>query len=259
MSRHKLLRISSFERDYSQSVSSTDFKISFNNAPALQRVKSIIVKNVSIPNVGYNITDQKSASGQPGNNVFVFNILGAPTSITITPGFYNINELIAAIVADPAAVAVGLAITVNSVTGKLEFTSTTAIEYVPLTFNPMARTLGIINGSGVDVLSYDAEGLPDLSGDNELYIASETLSDGSNLVDAILQAVPVVAMVPIRVPFGSIQHLEVSEAQVDEITYPSVGQGKSIQTMDIKVYNDKGVIIDLQNLEWVMILKIYYD
>ena len=51
MSQHKLIRISSFERDYAQSVSSSDFKISFNNAPALQRVKSVIVKNVSISNI----------------------------------------------------------------------------------------------------------------------------------------------------------------------------------------------------------------
>ena len=258
MSQHKLIRISSFERDYAQSVSSSDFKISFNNAPALQRVKSVIVKNVSIPNVGYNITDQTGIGGQPGNNVFTYNIAGSPTSITLTPGFYDINQLITALTTDPNGVAVGLAIVLNNITGKLEFSSTTPIEYVPLTFNPMSRTLGIIDGSGGDVLTFNAEGLPDLTGDTELYIASETVSDGSNLVDAVLQAVPVVAVVPIRVPFGSVQHLEVNEAEVDEITYPSLGEGKNLQTMDIKVYNDKGQIVDLQGLEWVVVLKCFY-
>jgi hypothetical protein len=249
---HKLLRISSLERDLAQSESSSSFRLNFNNASAVQGVKRIVLKNISIPNVGYNIVSTE-------NDTFSFRVATVQKDILVPEGFYSINELITALEADAEAIAVGLSITLNTITGKLQFTSTTPIQYLSAPTNSMARTLGILQGTVSDVALFDAEGLPDLTGDTELYIASEALSDGANLVDAVLQAVPVLGIVPIRVPFGSIQHIEVSDADVDEVVYLDQDTGKSIQSMDIKVYNDRGKIVNLQGLDWVMILKLYYN
>lgn len=257
---HKLIRIDSFERDQSLSESSSDFVLNYNNATALQGIKKVVMKNVEIPNVGYNINTT--------NNVFVFETLAPPFTYTITipAGQYSIGDLIAAIEADASAIAVGLTITLNSLTGKLEFASTTAIQYEPPPSlggnSPMARTLGLFtsltNIPTGEVLSFNAEGFPDLSGNNILYISSQTLSDGSHLVDKLLQAVPVFGIVPITVPFGSIQTYETQHPELDDVEYPSFREGKNIQTIDIKVFDDRGRVVDLGGLDWRMILKVYY-
>jgi hypothetical protein len=227
--RSRQMRISSKERIVEESDSSSSFVVNFNNCSDMQLVKKIVIKQVSIPNVGYNINES--------NNTFTFNILTLPTIITLTQGQYDITQLIAAITADAAALAVGLAITVNATTGKLEFTSTTAIEYLTKTQgNLMADNLGIKTGSGGDVLSYDADGFPDLRGDQELYIGSSTLGDGNNLCDPRLQIASIAAIVPVTVPYNFTEHYTTEHESIDDIHYPSAGGG----------------------LDWVMIVKMYY-
>lgn len=247
---HKLIRIASAERNIAQSISSTNFKISFNNAQSLQSVKRIIIKNAVLPNVMYNVNSL--------NNIFTYKIGATPFNITLSVGQYILSDLITAIEAHANALGVGLTILLNNTTKKLEFASTTPITYLTETENIMARILGLTSGSVGDVLTFPAPGFPDLSGVQTLYIASEVLSDGSNLIDAVLQAVPVIAVIPINVPYGGFAQYSTEHSDIDHIDYGSQSSGKNIQHIDVRVYDDTGDIVDFQGLDWVMILKIYY-
>lgn len=247
MSRHKLLRINSNERDNKTNTTS-DFVVSFNNADALQSVKRIVIKQIDIPMVFYNINSS--------NNTFVYEVSSVESQIILPVGNYTVASLIIGL--EELLTAVGFGIELVSFLGKFSFTTTTAITYLTSERNPLAKVLGITQQSEGDVSTFLAGGFPNLAGPAEVYIASKTLSDAANLLDPVLYSLPVFASVPITVPFGAIEHYVSSHPEIDDIIYSSVGHGKNIQSIDITLYDNKGAVLDLQGLDLNIILKIYY-
>lgn len=250
----KIIRINSEERNNSLVDPPEQFVVNFNNSTQLQGVTRIVLKSCSIPYVVYNIKDGPTDHSK--TDTFTFNN-GTDQTITVAAGNYNIAQLITAITADALAVAEGLAITVNSFTGKLQFTSTNALTYLSAASgNNMARLLGISADSSA-VTSFDAQNLPNLSGHPNIYIASKALSDGSHLVSPSLGSLSVFAVIPINVPFGSTIQYESFQEHLDEINYISFANGKSIQSVDLSLYDGDGLLIDMQGLNWTIIIKAY--
>lgn len=249
MSQHNLLRISSKDRDPALSRSPSDFTISFGNSPGVQSVKRVVVKQISIPNTVYNIN--------PNNNQFQYKTATSITIVTVPVGQYSISQFKTAF--ESALSGVGMTIDLNNITKKYEFATTTPIEYLSLAEgNLMGDVLGIQTGSGADVGTFSANGLPNLSGLNEVYIQSNKLADNSNMISSANQATPVIACVPLTSEFGGYTHYLSSHDILDEVQYASQRLGKNLQQIDIKIVDRDGNIVDLHGLEFEMVLKMFY-
>lgn len=247
MLRHNLLRISSKDRD-SKADSTSDFTVHVNNSATLQQIRSVVVKQASIPYTFYNVTSD--------NNTFTYKIGGVASSFTIPEGQYNSASLIGALVTSGAAIVFG--VTQSASTFAFTMTSTTAIQYLDISLNPMAEILGILYGQGSvgDVLTYTATGLPDLSGHANVYIESESLGRGNLLrTNGVMNNTLVV--VPMTVPFGFIEQYVTSHSDIDDVDNDEIG-GSSSQKIDIKLTDVNGNVLNLHGHHISLIIKIYY-
>lgn len=251
----KLIRINSEERQNPLTTSSNKFRVNFGNSTELMDINRIVIKHVSIPNVQYNV---RAASGlNPVGNIFTY-FTGVLRNITLTPGVYTITTLIAAINADAQAIADGLVLTLNAVTQHIEFVSVTPITFLSqASGNNMAKVLGITANSGAGVTAFTAGGLFDLSVHPNLYIASSALSDGANMVSPTLGSLPICAVVPVDLPFASILHYSARQEHLDDIHYTSFRSGKSLQEIDLAVYDGDANLVDLQGLDWTLVIRAY--
>ena len=245
--RHKLLRISSRDRDV-LSDSTSSFSVNLNNIKELQTTRSVVVKQVSIPNTMYNITDY--------NRTFTYKLASVSSSFDIAEGQYNTTQLIAAL--EAAGTEIGLAISQNPITSKLSFTSSTNIEYLDSSENSMAEVLGIEYGagSGEDVGTYSATGLLDLGGVKNIYIESSELGEES-LIRSNGKTINIIAVVPITVAYGSTQHYLSQHSSIDDVDNRNHG-GRNHQRINIVLKDSADNIINLNGHHVEMVLKVYY-
>jgi hypothetical protein len=249
----KTIRINSEERISPTTTTSSDFTVSLGSSTQLADINRIAIKSISIPNTQYNI----HAVGSHTNNVFTF-FDGATQNITIAPGFYDVLQLATAIMADPIAIADGLTISFNPIDGHLTFTSTTPITYLSVASgNSMAATLGITADSAPLVSSFVTQGLPYLNVHPNIYVTSRTISDGSAMISPTLGSIPVCATVPIDQPFGQVIQYIVRQEHLDDIHYLSYSHGKTLQSVDLQLYDGDAQLIDMQGLDWTLVLRAY--
>jgi len=237
-----------------ESKSTSDFTVSFGNNNKLSRVRNFFIKSISVPNVSYNVYVASPEYNVPEVNVFTY----SSGSITVTPGFYNMTQLISAIVSDPLAVADGMAITVNPITGFLTFTTTSPVSYLNLVDgNSMARLLGINISSVVPGLSYTATNLPDLSGINNLFISSNALSGSGTQMIQLRTNKPYIIDIPINdAQHGFYLNYETQHFELDEIAASAYF---NLNTVDIQLYGPYGRLIDLHGLPFNMTIRAFYD
>ena len=248
-----LIYISSDDRTV-ESSSTSDFTVNFGNNNKLSRITSYYIKSMSIPNVSYNLYEASPQNGVPANNVFTY----SSGSITVTPGYYNINQLITAITTDAIAIADGMAITVSPITGKLIFTTTNPVSYFNTNGgNLMGNLLGIFTSSVAPGLSFTASGLPDLSGINNIFVRSVSLSGQSAQMIQGKESKPYIVDIPINeVEYGSYYNYETQHYEIDQIIgslYFNLG------TIDIQLFDTLNRIIDLHGLQFNITLRAYYD
>jgi hypothetical protein len=221
------------------------------NIPDLIKVHSIVMKSCSIPNTQYNINSN--------NNSFEFLIGGGPTptstTIFVPVGNYTIDELINELTGSGVGEFYGMQIVIEFPSGKLNFTFNTTVQLLNVeSGNSMGTTLGLLVNSG-PISNYTADSLPNLTGLQNIYVVSQTLSGGTGMIDSTLNQLAVFGHVNMTVPFGQYLHFTTNEEQQDEVFFPS---DRTIGEVDLSLYNDRGQIIDLQGLDWSMIAKIYY-
>lgn len=260
MQNANLVKVSSEDRD-PQSISSSDFIVSYNNAPCMSNVNRLAVKNVIVPNVFYNINDTGYNTQNNGNNeLFIKNITsGLEFSIGLNPGNYTVDELITEINSLFVGASIGLTLTQNTVTKKLKFTSSG--DYFAYLTDRLGGYLGMINPPSFDsagLLVYTLEGFPNLSGVKEVYISSSRMSDGSHLVVPFGGSKPVIAAVPITVGFGEFQTYIAPSLELDEIIFPSYSAGSNLRTIDIQVRDNFGNILDTGGLPTTMTFKAFH-
>lgn len=247
LNTHKLLRISSRDRD-NLSDSTSNFYVNVNNVKSLQTSKAVIVKQITLPNTMYNIDEN--------NRSFTYSIGLSPTTIQIDVGQYNIDSLIIAL--QSAGINIGLEITQNERSKKLQFTTTTPIQYLDISFNPMAEVLGIDFGKGTDsdVNSFDATALPNLAGIKNVFIESQALGE-DNLIQSNSKIKNIIAIIPITTIFGGYEQYLTPHAEIDDNDNKAHG-GHNKQTIDITLRDSRNNIIDLNGHHIEIVLKIYY-
>jgi len=242
---NKLLRINSADRS-NDSASTTDFTVDYPNVQVLAKIVSVVVKHVSFPNVFYNITSN--------NNVLKHEGLAGVVITTVVPvGSYTLSSLTAFLATEL------ITIVQDPLTFLLTFTASVGFPlriYGPEDGSTLAPYLGIPATTPLNTSDFTAPNAPKLQGVQHVHIASKFLSKGNNMIDAnTSQEIPVVAIIPCDVPVGSIKHYETFHEMLDVINYESE---QTLQTIDIKLYDDERNLLDLLGQDISIVLKIYY-
>lgn len=246
--KHKLLRISSRDRNNLANTTSSDFTITLDNIDSAHDLKSVVVKHISFTNTIYNITSK--------NNTLTYNIASSPTSVSIAVGQYTATQFKTAL--EAVASGIVLVMTLDPITYKYTLATTTAIEWLPIDNNPMAEILGISTGSGSDVTSHVCASTVNLSGIQNLFVRCSNLSF-TNLVSSRANInSDVLAIIPITSEFGFNEQYISSHSEIDDVDSLSLHSGKNIQKMNIKLTDDDGDIVDMNGSDIILVLKVYY-
>jgi hypothetical protein len=255
MSKHNILRISSHEKT-PKSESNTNFTVNYANDDATSSITRLILKSMDIPNVFYNITNTGGPS-KNGNNEFTYRIGSTLTTRTVLEGQYTLTELITALQTQNSDI--GMTVSLDVRTKKLVFAFTTDIQMLTLADgNDMGDVLGIKTSDTVNSATHTAGNFPDLAGIQEIYIVSQALSDGSNLIAPNGKALPILAQIPITVDFGEIQHYSSNSPELDDVVFPSSRFGTNIRELNIQIVDRYGNLLDIGGLNLTMIVKVFH-
>ena len=260
---HNLLRVSSDFKQVGFSESNTNFIQCYNNIHANEGVVRCVMKSCDIPNVFYNIDNIGYNFTNTGNNKFVWLDASNITQITTLPrGQYTISQLLTAInlILFPAYTPNGsVKLIYNPITQKIEISNTSGQSFGISVNSTIAPYLGMLSDvPWTTTSSVPFAGFPNLAGIQEVYITSQKISDGSNMIVASNTMYPVILNVQMSVPFGAFQHYETNHPEIDDIEYPSISQGTSIRQVDIQLRDRFGNILDLGGLPFNLIMKIYH-
>jgi hypothetical protein len=58
-------------------------------------------------------------------------------------------------------------------------------------------------------------------------------------------------------PFRSILHYTTQQEHLDDIHYISYSSGKSLQEIDLAVFDGDANLVDLQGLDWTIVIRAY--
>lgn len=268
----RLLRISSKDRTLE---SPSKYQITFKtNDNDLHQIKRVVLKSAIIPNSQYNIHKY--------NNTFYFNqpvsqnnsdevtdgVVNEQASIEIISGGVTEDEkdeevgryiipvgqyTISMLISTLENTIPGLTITQSPLTKKLTLTYSSPFSVIVNDKNPLARVLGITEDIE-NVSTYSCKSLPDLSGLENIYIASQTLSNHSAMICNDKQKQSVFCSVGINVPFGQTMILEEDSISLD---YTDFYAPRNISTIDITLLDENNNVLDLNGLDWVLTFRVY--
>ena len=247
----KLVRISSRDRSPG-SKGQYDFITNFNDS-FLHNVKRVLVKAIVCPNTSYNVNEF--------NNELVYNAGPGDETIIITPGQHSLTDLLDELVTAFAAEAVPQTMTysVNTRTSRITMTFTNAL--VLKSGDNGSTMMTLLGGSkDTDTASQVSHLMPltfDLTGLKKVYIGSNTLTTGTSMSSSNKQHKKIFTSIPITVPYGSIEKRTLSEYHTsDQITH---SVPFNISTIDITLYDENLNLVDLNGIDFYMVLVALKD
>jgi hypothetical protein len=250
--RSKLMQINSRDRT---SGTNSAFTCSFGR-DSINTVYAVALKEVQLTNSFYNIDEY--------NNTFYFDRGSVELSIVVPVGQYSITTFLAALTTQFAALAgpIVMTPTVTALTSKLNFATDLSVQYYEYRANglrnPMASVLGLVGDNGSEVTSFDATGLYDLSGVKSIYVISPQLSGGAGLSSRGSGShVSLVDVIPITVPYKSIQNHQSGDLGSDNHTYDDVFTN-NLSDIYIELRDANNNLLDTNGHEVVLILKAFY-
>ena len=234
----------------------TNFTVQFNDS-VTQSVVKVQVMDIFIPNQFYNIDSSNNyIEYKQGIGLVNFND-------TITPGQYNIDQLITALETKiNAQLASGAATTItkNEFTNQLTFTTagaggvndnislidTSTIKEI-LGFDETTASTNILtleNAWNLNPLQYVQVHSQDLA-------SSNGLDGGAQSTISLLETVSMV-----ETPFGGVAHYEALDSELVEIIYDDV---RVLNQIRIKLRDSSGRLLELPDNHHVsVIVKAYY-
>lgn len=253
-----LVKLSSEDKS-PESRSTSDFIVNYNNAPCMSNINKLVVKQITCPNVFYNINDTGYNIENTGNNVLTIQneTTFIVSTIVVPPGNYDADKLRTYL---NTVLPAGLTISLNGTTNKFEFLSVG--DPFAYSEDSLGAYLGIkgtdfpFGGGGT--LLYAVPNFLNLSGVKELFISSSKMSDGTHLVVSVGNTLPVFATVPINVSFGEYQTYVAPSSPLDEVVFPSNTAGSNLRSIDVRVLDSFGNILDLGGLNIIIIFKAYH-
>jgi hypothetical protein len=176
--------------------------------------------------------------------------------VTIAVGQYTLATFITAL--EAAASAIVLVVTSSTITTRLTLATTTAVEWLDISSNPMAEVLGIEYnaGSGADVTSFVPTGFFNLTGHSNVYVRSQSLGE-SNMLETNGSVLPMLAVLPLTVDYGAVEHYLTQHSDIEDVD--SLAQDvRPIGDIDIRLQDYNGNTLDLHGTHVEIILKVYY-
>jgi hypothetical protein len=270
---HNLLRVSSDFRSL-PTMSTTNFEVLYGNTQLIQAISRIVFINCDIPNVFYNINDTGYNFQNLGNNRFIYrNSAGGDISVVIPPGQYTLQQVLDIINADIVVngnytPSNGIILTLNPLTGKIEYTNTTGFQSFGINdgqvipsfpSSTLSNYLGFQNGEPWAYTPFvAASNFPNLNGLAEVYLTSQKMSDFSSMVVGYGIVYPVVLNVPIDQPFGSYVNWRNYNPELADIEFPSITQGVNLQSIDLQLRDRWGNIVSVGGLPINLVAKVYH-
>jgi len=241
----RLLRITSKDRS---DQSKSKYNIVFNtNDNDLHNIKKITLKSVVIPNTQYNINKHN-------NVLFLPSTLTDATHYEIPVGQYTTNQLMEELkdVIDYHIAPETINITQDDMTHKLTLELSDGAMDVIKKDNPMAYVLGIEKDES-NVNTYICDNLPNLSGVNDIYIASQALSNHSQMITHDGKE-NVFCNITMKVCFGQTQYTDEDSNSLDYCVFHS---HKNISKIDIKLMDEFNNELDLNGRDWALVFRVY--
>ena len=172
------------------------------------------------------------------------------TPILISNGNYNANTLISELVSKLFASGLTMTITINKINGILKFSSNGFLDYYFTSDSTMLEILGTTSSIIATSTNYTCPYPLNLLGVKKLLIKSTKLSIHSvSTVD--YASSNILLTIPSDVsPFSMISYNSQSDANKNLLNV------RSINEIDINIYDENNNYIDFNNLDWTMTLVI---
>ena len=272
-SKSRYIRVSSRDKVIG---TNNRFKVDLaSNGGAIDNVKGYIVHSAQVPNVFDNITSKNNRIDVsfPGPHT------ETPFTISITPGYYLIDDLLNQINAQIAATIASNGDAYTLVFSKVGVYPT---ERILVTVsgvsvgtlclfnvsNDILLTLGIesdVNSlPGSTPFCVDngvpkvAQNIPNLIGETACYIHSRILAT-NNLTEAN-GTFSVVDKINLNEPYGSMCYTNYNDDTTHENNYYPFESKKTLRTVDINLRNSEGDLLILPpNFYFSMMIKIFYS
>jgi hypothetical protein len=259
----KLILLTSNDKIPDQSQTNSDFTIELKDSYQTQNVKRVLIKDISVPNVFYNVREGKSAPGSGTANAdFVFQETGQPVqTVTVPEGNYTTATYITALEALMNGVLVGgtVAITQSSLTQRLTFTLTgTTINLFsiddPTNPNPAANIVGITQ-SVVAISAITFASLPDLSGVKLAYVHCREVAE-SHGIDGGFGLISVAEDISFHdTQFGATAFRKNDDSELALIEYSTP---RNLSSLRIVLRDDRGAKLNIGTSQMAVIIKVFY-
>lgn len=246
MSKTKLIRISS--RDAGVNETDDNFTVHLSQQDqSVHEVVGISLVGAIIPNKVYNVNKN--------NNILIYDVGGGDVMYTLPIGIYTVNTLINALNIEFLG---NVIVTQDVLTDKLIFTTdgVTTLTLYYINDRPVSKMSDLIGLSDTLIIApatgLPLQHLPSLNGLDAVLIHSATLGQG-NTLSSSQRGLHVIAMVPIRVPFGFNEVYDESiESSKIIMDYP-----RNVETIDIRITDQHNQSLNL-NGEVDLFIRIYY-
>lgn len=255
MSKEKIMIINSRDRIEG---TNADFTVTFNDS-ACQQVKKVLVKDIFIPNLFYNITTAN-------NTLLLFqNIDITPKTVTVPIGQYNVDQLIAQLKTSIDAKLSGgaiVTITKSDILYNLTFTFSGAIvpanNQMVLSIDSTIRDiigLAQTNSSASVVIMdnpYNLRPLDFVQIHSQQVAETHGLDGGANSYIALLETVSLTMSA-----FGGIAYRQNSDDELASVLYD---QPRNLSRVSIVLRNEQGTRLSLPSNAYVSVMiKIFFD
>jgi hypothetical protein len=252
--RGRTLRISSEDKQFGQT--NGNFSVQLGNTAFLQSVKTVVVKSISFKHVFNNIFS--------GNKTIDLVYNSIDYAVDIDEAWYDIESLAATLTTAINTVIPGIILVdVVSPAGTalqnryIQFTtdSNSLTILSKANGNLMADVLGIKEDLVVAPASSErAQYRPDLGGLSVVYICSNILAGSHSAASSDNgEVIPILTEIPINASFGEEINYRSNDSELDTIVYQN---SKNINSIDIQLCTRSGEILDLEQNNLTLMLKI---
>jgi hypothetical protein len=249
----KRIIINSKDRDYNLSRSSSDFIVNLNNF-ILQNVSRVSVESVTITNVIYNVPANTNIYWQEG--------IGPIINRTLPEGSYTLTEFMDELKLQLNSIGSNtFDVTQDVVTKKVIITNPSVFYtiYSYSTINPILGLPTNINSVSLSVgpdFILNCPYLPNLGAEDLLYVHSRAISEFNSVTTSASSSSILTYISFHETAFGSTSTRFNNDLQLELINYTVP---RDLTTVDVKVRNAKGEIVNLQNTDVIVVLKFYLD
>ena len=251
MSLEKLITISSDDKD-ADSNSNSDFFVSLKERFYTQQIQRILIKEATIPNCFYNISDGTNNGKQ--NDILNYIDTKVNKSVFVVPGQYNIDQFMTSLTNQFLASGTVVVITQDPLTQTILFNFTTAVT---LLYNsPMAPVIGLTQDLPCIINTTTHSWFPpDLSGVNAVNIHSTAIGEGHG-IDANTGLISLVERVSLHdIPYGSFGYKQNNDSELATIYFE---QPRNLNRIDIRLRDTQGSILNIGTKKMSIVLKVYF-